>query len=108
MWFCGAVGIETSETGRKNPNAIAVRLPVRWRSVRVAFPGVRRRGHHHRQRDGRVLLFKADPSAFRHLATNCLSDESFASPAACGGRLSLRVADTKAGVPWESLYCVGR
>jgi outer membrane protein assembly factor BamB len=57
---------------------------------------------------GEFFVFKADPAAFRSVATNRLGDESFASPAVCGNRLYLRVADTKAGVRRESLYCIGR
>lgn len=55
---------------------------------------------------GVTSVFEATPQAFKLLAQNQLGDESFATPAICGGRIYLR--GSKKGEPrQEYLWCVG-
>jgi outer membrane protein assembly factor BamB len=56
---------------------------------------------------GETHVFRAIPTAFESLATNKLGDESFASPAICGGRIYLRVARDVGGTRQEQLCCIG-
>lgn len=56
---------------------------------------------------GESHLFKATPDGFESLGTNQLGDEVFASPAVCGGRLYVRVADHDGDVRQERLVCIG-
>jgi hypothetical protein len=54
---------------------------------------------------GNTFVFEATPKTFRLLAQNQLGDEAYASPAICGGRIYLRVAQRGASRQ-EFLYCV--
>lgn len=56
---------------------------------------------------GNVFVFRANPDAFELVAENQLEDEAFASPAAAGNQLFLRVANLDDGRQ-EYLYCIGR
>jgi outer membrane protein assembly factor BamB len=56
---------------------------------------------------GTTFVFRADPAAFELLAENQLGDESFATPAICGGRIYMRLAAQVEGQRREALYCVG-
>lgn len=56
---------------------------------------------------GTTFVFKANPEKFEEVAVNRLGDESFASPAICGGRIYLRVADNSGNSRQEYLYCIG-
>lgn len=56
---------------------------------------------------GKTTIFAADPSEFRVVAENQLGQESFATPAICGGRIYHRVAVTADGQRQEWLYCLG-
>jgi outer membrane protein assembly factor BamB len=55
---------------------------------------------------GTMYVFRATPDKFELLAENQLGDESFASPAAVGNQLFLRVASTTGGRRQEMLYCI--
>lgn len=57
---------------------------------------------------GETHVFRASPERFEAVAVNRLGDEAFASPAICGGRIYLRVAETKDGVRRERLVCLAR
>lgn len=57
---------------------------------------------------GRTFVFKAAPEKFELLAENQLGSEMLASPTICGGRIYLRVAQTKDGQRQETLYCIGK
>lgn len=57
---------------------------------------------------GKTSIWKASPAAFELVGQNQLGDETFATPTACGGRLYLRVAETRDGVRQETLYCIGK
>ncbi len=57
---------------------------------------------------GTTFVFKANPDQFEEVAVNRLGDESFASPAICGGRIYLRVADKSGSTRQEYLYCLGK
>lgn len=54
---------------------------------------------------GTMYVFEANPTAFRLLAENQIGNESFASPAICGGQIFLRVARETEGTRKESLMC---
>jgi hypothetical protein len=56
---------------------------------------------------GKTYVFAADPKEFRQLAENKLGDESFATPAICGGRIYHRAASNENGRRQEFLYCLG-
>ena len=56
---------------------------------------------------GQTHVFRATPAKFEELAVNRLGDESFASPAICGGRLYFRVAVTSGDTRQEKLVCIG-
>lgn len=56
---------------------------------------------------GTTYVFEPDPAGFRLVARNQLADEAFATPAVCGGRMYLRVADSSSGTRKEFLYCIG-
>lgn len=56
---------------------------------------------------GKTIVFAADPKEFRILAENQLGQESFATPAICGGRIYHRVAVTTDGQRQEYVYCLG-
>lgn len=57
---------------------------------------------------GTTFVFKANPEKYEQVATNRLGDESFASPAICGGRIYLRVAENSGSNRQEYLYCLGK
>jgi outer membrane protein assembly factor BamB len=54
---------------------------------------------------GKTHVFRANPKKLELLAENQLGKQAFASPAACGGRLYLRVVGDDRQ---EMLYCIGR
>ncbi len=56
---------------------------------------------------GKTIVFAADPKEFHILAENQLGQESFATPAICGGRIYHRVAVTTDGQRQEYIYCLG-
>ena len=55
---------------------------------------------------GKTFVFEATPTHFKLLAQNQLGDEAYASPAICGGRIYLRVAQ-RGESRQEWLYCIG-
>jgi outer membrane protein assembly factor BamB len=55
---------------------------------------------------GKTFVYEASPTHFKILAENQLGNETYASPAICGGRIYLRVA-IKGGARQEFLYCIG-
>lgn len=65
-------------------------------------------GHVHVTNEkGTTWVFQPDAARFRLVAKNQLGDEAFATPAVCGGRMYLRVADSSSGARQETLYCIG-
>lgn len=56
---------------------------------------------------GTFYVVRATPERFDLVAENQLGDESFASPAAVGDRLFVRVASSASGKREEYLYCLG-
>jgi len=56
---------------------------------------------------GATFIFAANPERFRRPTVNQLGDEVFASATICGGKIFMRVANTKAGSRQETLYCLG-
>lgn len=56
---------------------------------------------------GQTFIFKADPTACQVLATNKLGDEVLPTPAICGGRIYMRVAQHEEGKRREYLFCIG-
>jgi outer membrane protein assembly factor BamB len=54
---------------------------------------------------GKTHLFRANPKKLELVAENQLGRQAFASPAACGGHLYLRVVEDDRQ---EMLYCIGR
>lgn len=56
---------------------------------------------------GTTYVFRANPEALELVAENKLGDESFASPAVCGGRIYLRTAVGTGDKRQEFLYCLG-
>ncbi|MFM8275366.1 MAG: PQQ-binding-like beta-propeller repeat protein [Gemmata sp.] len=56
---------------------------------------------------GRTFVFKAGAKEFELVAENRLGDESFATPAVCGGQIFTRVAVKEKGGRQEKLYCIG-
>lgn len=57
---------------------------------------------------GTIFVFSATPSGYQPVAQNQLGDEAFATPAICGDRIFMRVADSTSGTRQESLYCLGK
>lgn len=57
--------------------------------------------------NGRAFVFKASPEKFELLGESQLGTEAMASPAICGERIYLRVADQTPTGRQESLYCIG-
>ena len=56
---------------------------------------------------GKTFVLKASPEKFEVISQNQLGSGIFASPAICGGRIYLRVAQ-KTAPKWEEiLYCIG-
>ena len=56
---------------------------------------------------GTIYVFKPNSERFELVAENQLENESFASPAICGGQIFLRVADKGDSKRQEYLYCIG-
>jgi hypothetical protein len=56
---------------------------------------------------GQTFVFQASADRFIQLATSKLGDEVFATPAICGGRIYMRIADKSGGRRQEMLYCLG-
>lgn len=57
---------------------------------------------------GKTFILKANPENFEIVAENQLGDEVFATPAICGSRIYMRVAESKKGDRQEWLYCIGK
>lgn len=57
---------------------------------------------------GRTFVFREAAEKFELLAENQLGNEAFATPAVCGGRMFVRVADSRSGQREETLYCIGQ
>lgn len=57
---------------------------------------------------GTLYVFKATPERFDLVAQNQIGNDSFASPAICGGQVFLRVAETSGQGRQEYLYCFGK
>jgi outer membrane protein assembly factor BamB len=57
---------------------------------------------------GRTFIFKASPTAFKLVGENQLNGEVIATPAICGGRIYMRVANSDQGERQEMLYCLGK
>ncbi len=57
--------------------------------------------------NGEYFEFKASPSKFELLHKGQLGDQVFATPAICGGRFYVRVAEFEGGERKEKLYCLG-
>jgi outer membrane protein assembly factor BamB len=56
---------------------------------------------------GQTFIFKANPKAFELVSENKLGDEAYATPAICGGRIYMRVAERFGEQRQEVLYCLG-
>lgn len=56
---------------------------------------------------GETFVFQASPEKFTRLAQSKLGDEVLATPAICGGRIYMRVAQKVEGRRQEFLYCLG-
>lgn len=56
---------------------------------------------------GTVYVFKAGTGGLEVLAENKVGGEVFSTPAICGGRIFLRVADYQGEKRQETLYCFG-
>ncbi|MDB5339091.1 MAG: outer rane biosis protein BamB [Planctomycetaceae bacterium] len=56
---------------------------------------------------GTLYVFKPNPEKFDLVAENKVGDDSFPSPAICGGQIFLRVGDRSGGERQEYLYCFG-
>jgi outer membrane protein assembly factor BamB len=57
---------------------------------------------------GKTYIFKASPEGFEIVAENQLGEEVYATPAACGDRIYMRVATHDKDRRQEMLYCVGK
>ncbi len=57
---------------------------------------------------GKTFIFKASPKRFDLLGMNQLGDEVFATPAICGSRIYMRIAEYKDERRQESLCCIAR
>lgn len=57
---------------------------------------------------GQTHVFRATPEKFEAIVVNRLGDETFASPAVCGGRIYFRVAVTSGERRQEKLVCIGK
>lgn len=57
--------------------------------------------------NGTTFVFKANPQKFEQVARNRLGSEAFATPAICGGRIYVRIADGDGSRRQEYLYCLG-
>ena len=57
--------------------------------------------------EGVTHIFKANPEKFELVSQNKLGESVFATPAICGSRIYMRVANEKKGSRQEYLYCIG-
>lgn len=57
---------------------------------------------------GTLYVFRPNHERFESVAQNQIGNESFASPAVCGGQIFLRVAQTGGSGRQEYLYCFGK
>ena len=57
--------------------------------------------------EGQTFIFKAQPGEFELVAENELGTEVFATPAICGSRIYMRVAQYDGDQRQEWLYCLG-
>jgi outer membrane protein assembly factor BamB len=57
---------------------------------------------------GKMFVFQATTDGLDVVAENKLGDEVFSTPAICGGRIYVRVAEKKQGQREEVLYCLGK
>ena len=57
---------------------------------------------------GTLYVFKPTPEKFDLVAENQIGNDSFPSPAICGGQIFLRVANRDGGKRQEFLYCFGK
>lgn len=57
---------------------------------------------------GKTFVYKASPAGLDVVAENKLGDEVLSTPAVCGNRIYLRVAEKKQGQRQEVLYCIGK
>jgi outer membrane protein assembly factor BamB len=57
---------------------------------------------------GTLYVFKANPEKYEQVAENQIGNDSFASPAICGGQIFLRVAQRNGNDRKETLYCFGK
>lgn len=57
---------------------------------------------------GKTYLFKADPGGYELIAENELDGEVFATPAICGGKIYLRIAEQVSGKRQEMIVCLGK
>jgi len=56
---------------------------------------------------GTTFLFQASPDKFNLIVENSIPGEVFATPAICGGRIYMRIAEDQEGKRQEMLYCLG-
>jgi outer membrane protein assembly factor BamB len=56
---------------------------------------------------GTTFLIRATPDKFERITENSIPGEVFATPAICGGRIYMRIAQQQDGRRQEMLYCVG-
>jgi outer membrane protein assembly factor BamB len=56
---------------------------------------------------GETFVYRASPEKYTAVATSKLGDEVFATPAICGGRVYMRIAQKVEGRRQELLYCLG-
>ena len=57
---------------------------------------------------GETFIFRANPAKFEEIAVNQLGNEAMASPAICGGRIYLHVAEEVDGQRQGMLYCLAK
>lgn len=58
--------------------------------------------------EGDTFIFRASPNKFELLAQNHLGEDVYATPAVCGSRVYLRVAQRDGDVRQEWLYAIGK
>lgn len=57
--------------------------------------------------EGDAFIFRASPKKFELIAQNHLGDDVYATPAVCGGKIYLRVAQRDGDARQEWLYAIG-
>ena len=57
---------------------------------------------------GTMYVIHPNPQKYEQIAENQIENDSFASPAICGGQIFLRVATSGASGRQETLYCFGQ